>query len=359
MPKSNTRKFLGTFSHNRLSARKRPFFGSIEATRRCNSKCTFCPIGNERPELKKGEMTTEQFCSIIDQFAEFDIIAFSFLGGEPTLRNDLVELGLHARKLNVISQVSTNGITLADNADTYTRAIDVIVVSLDTLNPEKYKEIRGVDKYDEVVEGIREAVRAGKSNGCAILVNTVICAANLDEVPEVVKFVTGLGVNGILLDFATFHDYWTTLTVEGSRYDPSKMDWRTRSEDVRRLVPRLIEMKKKYPILTCKSYLRTFITGDFSYRCYPYLFCCVNKTGEVAIPCWDSPHTRFYSLLDGRRLKDFWFSPEVVEARKKVENCSTCYMHCIVEPSKVLGEPLRHMGDLIEWVNTFRKHGRV
>ncbi|MGQ9582955.1 MAG: DUF3463 domain-containing protein [Thermoplasmatota archaeon] len=359
MPKSNTRKFLGTFVHNRVSSRKRPFFGSIEATRRCNSRCAFCPIGNEKPELKTGEMDTDQFCSIIDQFAEFDIIAFSFLGGEPTLRKDLVELGMHAKRLNVVGQVSTNGITLADSADAYTRAIDVIVVSLDTLDPERYREIRGVDKYDRVVEGIREAVKAARANGSAVLVNTVICGANLGEVPEVVKFATGLGVNGVLLDFATFHDYWTTLTAEGSRYDPSKMDWRGREGEVRELVSRLIEMKKNYPILTSKSYLRTFLTGDFSYRCYPYLFCCVNKTGEVAIPCWDSPHTKFYSLLDGRRLKDFWSSPEVLEARKKVEGCSTCYMHCIVEPSKVLGEPLRHMGDLLDWVRTFRKHGRV
>jgi hypothetical protein len=35
-------------------------------------------------------------------------------------------------------------------------------------------------------------------------------------------------------------------------------------------------------------------------------------------------------------------------------------MHCIVEPSKVLGAPFRNMGDLLEWVRTFRKtSGRV
>lgn len=360
MAKSATRKFLGTFFHNRVSPRKYPFFGSIECTRRCNSKCTFCPIGNEKPEFKQGEMDTGQFCRILDQFAEFDIMAVSFLGGEPTLRKDLVELGDYCKKVGILSQVSTNGITLADNADAYTKALDVIVVSLDTLDPQKYEQIRGVDKYDQVVGGIKEAVKVAKANECAILINTVICAENIQDIPEVVKYAKQLGTDGIMLDFATFHDYWTTITTEGSRYDPKKMDWRNRTEEVKRLVPVLIEMRKKYPILTSKSYLKTFVTGNFHYRCHPYLFCCVNKTGEISVPCYDSSITKFYSLLDGqRRLRDFWFSPEVLDARKKVKDCTTCYMHCIVEPSKVLGEPSRNMGDLFGWINTFRKHGRV
>jgi len=360
MPKSATRKFTGTFFRNRVSSRKHPFFGSVECTRRCNSKCTFCPIGNERPEFKKGEMDTQQFESILDQFAEFDIIAVSFLGGEPTLRKDLAELGRHCKKVGLLSQVSTNGITLADNADEYTKTLDVLVVSLDTLDPEKYRQIRGVDRFDQVVSGVKEAVKVAKANKCAILINTVICSQNIEEVPAVVKYAKELGTDGIMVDFATFHDYWKTMTTEGSRYDPKMMDWRNRADDVKKLVPVLIEMRKKYPILTSRSYLKTFLTGDFHYRCHPYLFCCVNKTGEISVPCYDSSITKFYSLLDGsRRLRDFWFSPEVRQARKLVKDCTTCYMHCIVEPSKVLGEPLRNMGDLMGWIGTFQKHGRV
>jgi MoaA/NifB/PqqE/SkfB family radical SAM enzyme len=359
MSKTATRKFLRTFFKNMASSKKYPFFGSIECTRRCNSKCAFCPIGNEKPEFKKGEMNTQDFCKILDQMVEFDIMAVSFLGGEPTLRKDLVELGEYCAKVDLLSQVSTNGITLADNADAYTKALDVLVISLDTLDPQKYHDIRGVDEYDQVVQGIKEAVKVAEKNHCVILVNTVICAENTKEVEDVIKYATALGTDGILLDFATFHDYWVTLTTEGSRYDPKKMDWRNKKEEVRKLVPRLIEMRKKYPILTSKAYLETFVSGNFKYRCHPYLFCCVNRVGEISVPCYDSPVTRFYSLLDGkRRLKDFWFMPEVKAARRQVKDCTTCYMHCIVELSKVLGEPLSNMGDLFDWIATFRKRAR-
>ena len=232
------------------------------------------------------------------------------------------------------------------------------MVSLDTTDPAMYKEIRNVDAFDKVVGGIEKAVEFGRKNNCAIVSNTVICSRNLDEVTKVVKFCDELGVDGIMLDFATFHDYWTDITHEKSTYKPEEMDWRKKSDKVKEVVPKLVEMRKEYPIITSKSYLETFLSGDFHYKCYPYLFCCVDKRGMVAVPCWDHPKTKFYDILKEHELKDLWFSDEVKEQREKVKDCTMCYMHCIVEPSKVLGEPFRHLPDLLEWVATFRRTGK-
>jgi hypothetical protein len=55
-------------------------------------------------------------------------------------------------------------------------------------------------------------------------------------------------------------------------------------------------------------------------------------------------------------LKELWFSDEVRNLREQVKDCKDCYMHCIVEPSKVLGAPSRNMIDLMEWIATFRKN---
>ena len=75
-----TKNFLKNFFRNRVSGKKYPFFGSIEMTRRCNSKCFFCPIGSEKDEFVRGEMKTEEIFRVLDQFAELRIIAFSYLG---------------------------------------------------------------------------------------------------------------------------------------------------------------------------------------------------------------------------------------------------------------------------------------
>ena len=74
----------------------------------------------------------------------------------------------------------------------------------------------------------------------------------------------------------------------------------------------------------------------------------------MAIPCWDSGITKFYDIVDKHNLKELWFSDEVKELRQKVADCKDCYMHCIVEPSKVLGATTRNLKDLMEWVVTFR-----
>lgn len=355
-----TKKFLKNFVRNRMSKRKYPFLGSLEMTRRCNSKCSFCPIGSEKRELVEGEMTTAEIKHVIDQFAEMNIIAFTYLGGEPTLRSDVCEVAHHATDREIFSQLTTNGLLLEKRAEEYTEALDVIVVSLDTTDPAKYKKIRNVDAFDKVVGGIKAAVEYGKKNDCSIISNTVICATNLDEVPEVVSYCDELGVDGIMLDFATFHDYWTEIVDGDSKYDPEATDWRKHDDKVKEVVPRLIEMKKKHPIITSRSYLETFLTGNFDYRCYPYLFCCVDKRGKVAIPCWDHPRTKFYDILKEHTIKDLWFSEEVMAEREKVKDCSICYMHCIVEPSKVLGAPFRNLPDLLEWIGTFRKtSGRI
>ena len=355
-----TKKFLKNFMNNRVSRRKYPFFGSIEMTRRCNSRCVFCPIGSEKKELVDGEMTTKDIKKVLDQFADLNILAFSYLGGEPTLRSDVCEVAEYAREKHIFSQLTTNGLLLEKRAQEYTESLDVIVVSLDTTDPEQYHKIRQVDAFDKVVAGIEKAVEFGKKNKCSVVSNTVICAYNLDEIPKVIKFCDDLGVDGIMLDFATFHDYWTTIVHENSTYNPDDLDWRKHDDKVKKVVPKIIEMKKKYPIITSKSYLKTFMTGNFKYKCYPYLFCCVDKDGRAAIPCWDHPNTKFYDILKKHDLKELWFSEEVKKERKKVVDCNLCYMHCIVEPSKVLGAPFRNMGDLLEWVRTFRKtSGRV
>ena len=88
---------------------------------------------------------------------------------------------------------------------------------------------------------------------------------------------------------------------------------------------------------------------NISFNCKPHLFCCVDNVGEVAIPCYNSEYTKFYSLLEND-LREVWFSKEADELRKKVKNCQKCLMHCIIEYSRVVGETHKYPKDLIEWV---------
>ncbi len=350
----SSKRFIKTFLTNKLMRKGFPYFGSLEVTRRCNSKCSFCPIGNEKKEIKEGEVGTEAMKKILSQFSDLNIIAVSFLGGEPFLRKDVCELAEYGHNNNLITQVSTNGINLGSMVDRGTAAFDVIVISLDVVDRELYHEIRGVDKYETVVDNIKAAQELSEENECNILINTVVCSKNLDQIPDVIKLSKKLGVRGIMIDFATFHDHWLETVNDGSRYNPKEMDWRNDRKGTKRLIKQIIQMKKDHPILTSKAYLETFLTENFDFKCYPNLFCCVRKEGEVAIPCWDSSITKFYDIVNKYNLKELWFSDEIKELRERVADCKNCYMHCIVEPSKVLGATTRNLKDLMEWVVTFR-----
>ena len=62
---SSTQRFVRTFLANKLVRRGFPYFGSLEVTRRCNSRCSFCPIGNEKVEISQIERKRmlDQICT--------------------------------------------------------------------------------------------------------------------------------------------------------------------------------------------------------------------------------------------------------------------------------------------------------
>lgn len=358
--KVRTKNFIRNFIKNRLGG-EWPILGSIEATRRCNSRCIFCPIGNEGPEKKEGEMTTEEFKTVIDQFAEMGIVAYSVLGGEPLLRKDMCELGRYSKEKNVTAQLTTNAILLERVAEDVARSFDVVVFSLDTIDKEKYKKIRGVDEFENVISGVKKLVEYAKKQPCIVIMNTVICSENLEEIPDVIKFgVDELGVDRVMLDQATFHEYWEGIVGENSNYKGKQVSSINRWEEHKKTINAILKLKKEgYPIMTSKVYLKTLLSRDFNFRCYPNIFCCVNRKGEVSLPCFDSHCTKYVDIVHGQTIKDVWFSNEAKDLRNKVKDCKTCHMHCIIEPSKVLGEPFRNINDLADWIGVFYKASKL
>ena len=343
-------KFIKVLAKNYLSQPKKYlFFGSIELTRRCNSKCKFCPYSRYDTSKDK-ELTTEQIFKILDQFHEIGIGAFSFLGGEPLLRKDIEDIGKYLKEKGIISQLSTNGTLLKKRAEQLTSSLDCIMVSLDAANRKLYESIRGIDTFNKVVDGIKEALTYARDNGCIVITNTVICSKNLDEIPNLIRFACDeLGVHGMVFDQVTLKKNWDVDRATDSKLFPQKhVD----------TINQILKFKEDgYPILTTKCYFKAIANNKISFRCMPHLFCCVNHKGEVAVPCYDSNYTKYYSLLN-HNLRDIWFSEEAIMLRKKVENCQKCFMHCIIELSRIVGEPHKYPGDLFEWVyntTTFRK----
>lgn len=137
----------------------------ISVTDRCNIRCFYCmPAENVQFMDRKHLLTFEEMERFVRIAVPLGLTKIRLTGGEPLVRHDLHIL---VQKLASIPQIhdigiTTNGILLAEQAqDLYDAGLRRINVSLDALDPVKFKEITRRDGYEKVLEGIKAAQRVG------------------------------------------------------------------------------------------------------------------------------------------------------------------------------------------------------
>src|SRR6516165_6352513 len=136
----------------------------ISVTDRCNLRCTYC-MPEEVVFMDRGELLTfEEIVRFVQVAAPLGIDKIRLTGGEPLMRRDLPRL---VRMLNDVPDIrdvglTTNGILLADQAQAfYDAGLRRINISLDTLNPERFRQLTRRDGLDKVIAGILAAKKAG------------------------------------------------------------------------------------------------------------------------------------------------------------------------------------------------------
>lgn len=82
----------------------------LEVSNRCNLSCPYCYAGKKAGE----ELSTGKWTEILDDLAEYGVFQVTFGGGEPTMREDLKQLALHARRKGLNLCMTTNGLLLPE-----------------------------------------------------------------------------------------------------------------------------------------------------------------------------------------------------------------------------------------------------
>ena len=158
----------------------------ISLTDRCNLRCVYCmpAVGMQfapRPEL----LTTEELLLVVRAAAAAGFRKIRLTGGEPSLRADLVELVRAIKATPGIEQIAmtTNGLRLKKLAQPLKEAgLDRVNVSIDTLDPDKFRQMTRGGRLEHVWEGIAEADRVGLH---PIKLNAVVVRGlNDTEVPQ-------------------------------------------------------------------------------------------------------------------------------------------------------------------------------
>ena len=137
----------------------------ISVTDRCNIRCFYCMPADHVQFMERKELLTFEE---IERFARtvvpLGVNKIRLTGGEPLVRRDLHRL---VRKLAAIEGIqdiglTTNGILLADQAaGLYASGLRRLNVSLDALDPVRFREVTRRDGYEQVLDGIRTAQQIG------------------------------------------------------------------------------------------------------------------------------------------------------------------------------------------------------
>jgi len=137
----------------------------LSVTDACNFRCVYClPNGYKKSPQEQDPLDLNEITNLISAFAEMGTVKVRLTGGEPTLRDDFLEIASSVSRIPGIKQVgvSTNGFRLRKLAKPFRAAgVTAINVSVDTLDAKKFSEITGTDKLGAVLEGIEEALNAG------------------------------------------------------------------------------------------------------------------------------------------------------------------------------------------------------
>lgn len=162
----------------------------ISVTDRCNMRCVYCmPYNNTNWLDQDTILSYDQIVHVASIFAKLGIEKIKITGGEPTVRLKLEELVKSLSNIDGIKSISmtTNGLLLKDKIKKLKESgLKSINISLDTLNPERFKTITGIEGG---LSTVLDSIDAAKTAGLKVKINVVIMRGwNEDEIVQFAQF---------------------------------------------------------------------------------------------------------------------------------------------------------------------------
>lgn len=168
----------------------------ISVTDRCDFRCIYC-MGENMTFLPRAQLLTlEELEWVARAFVELGVTKIRITGGEPLLRKNVLQLFQALGNMEGLKELvmTTNGSQLEKMAKLLQEAgIKRINISLDSLNPDRFRKISRVDQLDKVLRGIEAAIQAGFKR---VKLNSVIIKnRNHDEIIDLVNFAIARNID--------------------------------------------------------------------------------------------------------------------------------------------------------------------
>lgn len=318
---------------------KKPIFCIFRVTSRCNLTCRMCSVW--RHGDKAHELSLEKIEELGKILKKLNISIVNLGGGEPFLREDLVEIvKILSKNFNV--RMQTNAILATEEKikKLVKAGLKGVSISLDTLSPVKQDYIcNSKGTWYKTIEKMVFFSRLMPRRGSLLLSNAVVSKLNIEELPKLAIFANKMGYSAVFLPVLlsekenhnyTFRDYAPKL---GFRKDDYPL--------IERIYAELIEMKKKgHDITSSIPFLKDsvlFFKGNHRWRCDAgSLYFHVDSDGSF-IPCTELKRSGSFFEKD---FVNKFFSREFRNAiMEKVARCPGCMQPCQAEITKTVHDP--------------------
>jgi cyclic pyranopterin phosphate synthase len=161
----------------------------LSITDRCDFRCVYC-MAEDMTFLPRDEVLSLEECArLIKAFVRLGVTKVRITGGEPLVRKNALWLFEEIGSLTGLNELvlTTNGSQLKTQAQALKKAgVKRINISIDSLKPEKFKQITRTGRLEQVLDGLQASINAGFEG---IKMNTVLMLGqNDDETADLVQF---------------------------------------------------------------------------------------------------------------------------------------------------------------------------
>ncbi|MEE8401586.1 MAG: methyltransferase domain-containing protein [Candidatus Hydrothermarchaeaceae archaeon] len=298
----------------------------IHVSNACNLSCQHCLV-SAAPGGEEG-ISTEEWRRVIKDALKLGVKRFFITGGEPLMRDDIFELLGTMVKGGAEIVILTNGTLLKGSI--LKRLVKLgpekvkIQVSLDGSSPKTNDKIRGKGSFKSAVEGIKNAVKAGFKP----TISTTLMCINADDVPNITKLASKLGVEYHHLLFS--HQRGRAAEAKDFSSPPASK--------VVEIVEKAIIASQGTDVVVDNFEFAKYNVGstrgikrDLSNMAYESL--CVYFDGKVYPSAALAGHAPL-EMGDASQLKDVWLNSKIAKDIRNIslikkEKCSDCYLRFI------------------------------
>lgn len=296
---------------------KRPILTIFDVTKLCNQRCPMCNIW----KTESKDMSLEQIKRHAIELRKFGVGYVFLQGGDPLVRRDIISVIDIFLEQGIRPTVISNGILLDETvAEAIAERSCNLAISIDSMIPDRYAVLRGVDTLERVKENIKKiGYLKGRHKGNWSITTTVTKLTELSDVKDIMSFAYD---NGFMY---AIRPYITVTGTAGKKDEKLTYEY----EDVLDIFTYMYERAKKenfFAALIYEEHMK-YIRGNEMPECdalnYSFL---MKETGALA-PCIEFPDKRV-------SLKNF---KECKKKYKSMLDKCNCNTPCFYNDAREIG----------------------